>query len=103
MLDRLKSICVAAKKPTVRTASWTSVATAPMRELPFEAEPDVGHDPGDGEEHRERARPRQFARHARPDHLDPAIVVVGRAERAAHLLDDLLLRRFAARLRRDRG
>ena len=30
MLDRLKSIWVSAKKPTVRIASWTSVATAAM-------------------------------------------------------------------------
>ncbi len=50
MLDRLKSICVSAKKPIVRIASWTSVATAPTRELPFEAEPDVDHDADDGEQ-----------------------------------------------------
>ena len=70
-------------------------------ELPFEAEPDVGHDAGDGEQDRERAGPRQFAGDARADHLDAAELVVGRAERRAHLGDDLLLRRLAARLRGD--
>ena len=49
-------------------------------ELPFEAEPDVGHDAGDGEQDRERAGLRQFAGDARADHLDAREIVVGGAE-----------------------
>ena len=101
MLDRLNSICVSREEADRQDHVVDQRRDRADGELPFEAEPDVDHDAGDGDQHRERAGPGEFARDARPDHLDAPVLVVRRAERRAHLLDHRLLRVLAARLRGD--
>src|SRR3974390_96365 len=67
------------------------------RELPFEAEPQVDQDADDREPEADYAIGQQLAGHARPHHLDAAVVDLV-AERAAYFGDRLLLGRLATRL-----
>ncbi len=55
------------------------------RELPFEAEPEIDQDRADREHEPDRAVGQKLGRHARPDHLDAAVLDVA-AERRPHLL-----------------
>ncbi len=67
------------------------------RELPFEAEPQIGQHRQNRDDHAERAALHEFARDARADRLDAAeIVVLG--ERVAQLLDRRRLAGLAAGL-----
>ena len=95
----LNSSWVTEKKPTVSKQVVHGGDDGADGELPFEAEPQV-HQHGEDRHHdAERTGLDQFARHARPNHLDAAELVVLVVERGSStLLDRGLLRHIPARL-----
>ncbi len=101
MLDRLKSSCVTAKKPMVERHVVHQRGDGADAELPFEAEPDVEQHADHGGDDRQRPVPGKLPGNTRTDNLDTPVVVFVGAEGALRLLHGLLLRRVAARLRRD--
>ena len=96
----LNSSWVTQKKPTVSRQIVHRADDRADRELPFEAEPQIGQHREDRDDDAERAALHQFAGDARADRVDAAeFVVVG--EGLAQLADRGLLRRFAAGLHAD--
>ena len=90
MLDRLKSICGQREEADGQDRVMHQRRDRRDAELPFEAEPDVDHDPAMVNSTRERCRSAPARPRPRADHLDAA-KSKSVAERLAHLVDHRLL------------
>ena len=79
--------CSSEKTPTVTITSCSSEITAPTRELPLEAQPDVEHDRQEREDHGEHAGLDQLARDLAADVVDLQVFRSreGRVQRPLHL------------------
>ena len=93
----LNSSWVTQKKPTVSRQIVHRADDRADRELPLEAEPEIGQDRDDGDDDAEGAALYEFGRDGRSDRIDAAELVVIR-EGLAQLGDRGLLARVAAGL-----